>query len=251
MKIAILSDIRSNVYALEAVINDAKSKSVNMMINAGDSFYGPIEPRATYELLRVNNFVNICGNEDRKILEASLEQLENDDMLKFVYEDLKEEVLYWIQDLPFEKFLGADLYVIHGTQHDDSNYLLEDISSGKPFLRDDKKIIELLDDVESKFVVCGHSGIPRYVNLSSGQVVLNPGSVGLQAFKEQFPKPHIIENKYKEATYIILDVDSGAYNIELIKVAYDFEKAALKAQERGRDDWAYTLRTGEVLPSLF
>jgi len=249
MKIAILSDICSNVYALKAVIADAKSKKVDMMINAGDAFYGPIEPRATYELLRDNNFFNICGNEDRKILEASLAQLEEDDILKYAYEDLREEVLYWIQDLPFEKFLGADLYVTHGTQHDDSVYLLEDISSGKAVLRDEKKIIELLDDVESKFVVCGHSHTPRCANLSTGQVVLNPGSVGLQAFKEELPNPHIIENNSPDATYIILDVDSSQYNIELVKVAYDFEKAALKAQSHGRDDWAYTLRTGKILPS--
>lgn len=249
MKIALLSDICSNVYALEAIIADARGKNVDMLVNAGDSFYGPIEPRATYELLRENNFINICGNEDRKILEASQEELENDDMLKYVYEDLREEVLYWIQDLPFEKFLGADLYVTHGTQHDDSVYLLEDISSGKAILRDEKKIIELLDDVVSRFVVCGHSRIPRCANLSTGQVVLNPGSVGIQAFKEKLPNLHIIENASPEATYIILDVDSKQYNIELVKVSYDFEKAAQKAQRHGKEDWAYALRTGKILPS--
>lgn len=249
MKIAILSDICSNVYALRAVIADAKCKKVDMMINAGDSFYGPIEPRATYELLRENNFINICGNEDRKILEASLEQLENDDILKYAYEDLREEVLYWIQDLPFEKFLGADLYVTHGTQHDDSLCLLEDVSSGKVVLRDEKKIIKLLDDVESKFVICGHSHTPRCTNLSNGQVILNPGSVGLQALKEELPTPYKVENNSSDATYIILDVDSSQYNIELVKVAYDVEKAALKAQSHGRDDWAYALRTGKILPS--
>lgn len=246
MKIGILSDICSNVYALEAVISDAKSKNIDMMINAGDSFYGPIEPRATYDLLRENNIFNICGNEDRMILEASLEQLENDNILKYAYEDLGEEVLYWIQELPFEKFLGADLYVTHGTQHDDSNYLLEDISSGKVRLRDDKKIIELLDDVESKFIICGHSHTPRCINLSSGQIVLNPGSVGLQAFKNEYPNTHIVENKSPDATYIILDVDASSYNIELVKVAYDFEKAALKAISNGREDWAYTLRSGKL-----
>ncbi len=249
MKIAILSDIHSNVFALEAVISDAKSKSVDMMINAGDSFYGPIEPRATFELLKENNFVNICGNQDREILEASLDQLEKNPTLKYTYENLGEEVLYWIQDLPFEKFLGKDLYVTHGTQHDDSVYLLEDVSSGRAILRDDKKIIELLDDVESKFVICGHSHTPRCVNLSTGQVVLNPGSVGLQAYEDDLPTKHIIENASPQATYIILDVNSSEYNIELVKVAYDYEKAASIAESNGRADWAYTLRTGKLLPS--
>jgi len=247
MKIAILSDIHSNVYALQAVIKDAKSKNVDEMLNLGDSFYGPIAPRATYDLLQANKFITVCGNQDREILEASLVQLEENKTLKYVYEDLGEEVLYWIQALPFEKFVTEDIYITHGTQHDDSVYLLEDVSSGKPVLRDDKKILELIDDVESKFVICGHSHMPRCVNLSSGQVVINPGSVGLQAYKDDLPHEHKMENFTPDASYIILDINNNEYNIELVKVSYDYKKAALMAQKNEREDWAHALRTGEVL----
>ena len=246
MKIAILSDIKSNVYALEAVIQDAKSKTVDVMLNLGDSFYGPIAPKATFDLLQKNNFITVCGNEDRGILEASLSQLEEDKTLKYVYEDLGEEVLFWIQALPFEKFVIPEVYITHGTQHDDSVYMLEDVSSGKAVLRNEKKILELIDDVESKFVLCGHSHTPRCINLSSGQIVMSPGSVGLQAYKGEKPNEHVIENFTPNASYIILDIQNEEYNLELVKVAYDYEKAALKAQENGRVDWAYALKTGEV-----
>lgn len=249
MKIAILSDIKSNVYALQEVIKDAKSKGVDLMLNLGDSFYGPIAPRETYELIKENNFVTVCGNQDREILEASLDTLEENKTLKYVYDDLGEDVLYWIQALPFEKFVGEDLYITHGTQHDDSVYMLEDVKSGKPVLRGDKEILDLIDDVESKFVMCGHSHTPRCLNLSSGQVVINPGSVGLQAFKDEKPYLHKIENLCTDASYVILDINNETYNLELLKVPYDFEKAALKAQENGREDWAYALRTGKVLDS--
>ena len=247
MKIAILSDIKSNIYALESVIKDAKNKNVDVMLNLGDSFYGPIAPRATYDLLIENKFINVCGNEDREILEASLAQLEENKTLKYVYEDLGEEVLYWIQSLRFEKFVSEDIYMTHGTQHDDAVYMLEDVTNSKAVLRDDKKILELIDDVESKFVLCGHSHTPRCSNLSSGQVVINPGSVGLQAFKSETPNEHIIENFTPDASYVILDVQNEEYGIELIKVAYDYEKAAVMAEVNGRADWAYALRNGEVL----
>jgi len=246
MKIAILSDIKSNVYALEAVIKDAKSKNVDVMLNLGDSFYGPIAPRATFDLLQDNNFISVCGNEDRGILEASLSQLEENETLKYVYEDLGEEVLFWIQALPFEKFVTPEVYITHGTQHDDSVYMLEDVSNGKAELRNDKAILDLIDDVESKFVLCGHSHTPRCINLSSGQIVMNPGSVGLQAYKAEKPNVHIIENFTADASYIILDVQNEEYNLELVKVSYDYEKAALKAEKNGRADWAYAIRKGEV-----
>ncbi len=247
MKIAILSDIKSNVYALEEVIKDAKKREVDVLLNLGDSFYGPIEPKSTYELLKENQFISLCGNEDRKILEATPAQLEDNNTLRYVFNDLDNDILHWIQDLPFEKLIGAEYYMIHGTFQDDSVYMLEDVSTGKPILREDKKRLEILDDITSKFVLCGNSCIPRCSNLSSGQVVINPGSVGLQAFKNSYPVEHVVENNTPDASYVILNVEDEKYGIELIKVAYDFEKAALKAIENGRDDWAYSLRTGKVV----
>jgi predicted phosphodiesterase len=246
MKIAILSDIKSNVYALEEVIKDAKEKQVDIMLNLGDSFYGPIAPRETYELIKKNEFITLCGDEDRKILESTPAQLEENQTLKYVYDDLDDDILYWIQNLPFEKIIGEDFYMIHGTFNDDSIYMLEDVSSGNAVLRDDKKILEIIDDIKSKFVMCGNSCIPRCSRLSSGQVVINPGAVGLQAFKGNYPVSHQIENNTPEASYLILTVEDDKYEIELVKVAYDFEKAALKAEENGRKDWAYSLRTGKV-----
>lgn len=246
MKLAILSDIKSNVYALEEVLKDATSKNVDTIVNLGDSFYGPIAPRETYDLLQKHKIITLCGEQDRKILEASEHQLENDSLLKFVYEDLNEEVLYYIQDLPFEKFIGDDIYFTHGTQHDDSKYLLEDVSSGLAVLRNEEEIIKLLDDVESKFVFCGHSHKARCINLSSKQIIMNPGSVGLQAFTSTNPCLHTIENLHNEATYIILEINQDKYNISLENVKYDYEKAINKAKLRDEQTWVHSLETGRV-----
>jgi hypothetical protein len=125
--------------------------------------------------------------------------------------------------------------------------MLENSSSGKLELNTDKKILEILDDIKSKFVFCGNSCLSRCTNLSSGQVAINPGSVGLQAFIKETPTKHIIENNTPEASYVILTIENEQYNIELRKVAYDVESAALEAIKNGREDWAYSLRTGKVL----
>lgn len=247
MKLAIISDIKSNVYALEAVLADAKNKEVDAILNLGDMFYGPIDPRATYELIRESKFINISGNEDRQILEASLEQLEEDELLRFVYNELGEDVLYWIQDLPFEKLIGENYYMIHGTYFDDSQYLLEDIENGQIKQRDDKEIIKLTDDIKSIFIMCGGSHLPQAKTLNSGQIVINPGSVGLQALKATYPSEHIIENNTADAAYSVLTIEDQQYSIEQVNVAYDYEKAALKAEENGNAKWAHALRTGTVL----
>ena len=247
MKIAILSDIKSNVYALEAVLDDMKNRKIDVVLNLGDSFYGPIEPRATYDLIRQNQFINLMGDEDRKILESTLAQLEEKETLRYSYTSLGDEALYWIQDLPFEKLIGADYYMIHGTYLDDTVYMLEDITSGKPILRDDKKILEIIDDIKSTFVICGNSCLPRCTTLSSQQIVISPGSVGLQAFKSNTPNEYKIENNTPDASYVILSVEDNTYAVEPVRVSYDYEKAALKAEENNREDWAFSLRTGKVL----
>lgn len=164
MQIAILSDIDSNVYALQELIKDIKSRNIEVVLNLGDMFYGPIAPRATYDLIRESKFINICGDQDRKILEASLDQLEKNPTLKYVYEDLGEEVLYWIQDLQFEKIIGGTYYMIHGTYFDDTQYLLEDVSSGEVKLRSDEEIIRLTDNIETPFIFVDILTYQEFIN---------------------------------------------------------------------------------------
>lgn len=247
MQIAIISDIQSNVYALQEVLKDIKLRNIEVVLNLGNMFYGPIEPRATYDLIRQNKFVNICGKEDRQILEASISQLENNHTLAYAYQDLKDEALYWIQDLQFEKIIGGTYYMINGTYFDDSQYLLEDVSSGEIKIRDDEKILELTDNIKAPFIFCGHSHLPRVQKINTGQLIINPGAIGLQAFKSENPVHHKIENNTPNASYCILKIKDTRYSIEHVRVAYDFEKAAKKAQENKREDWAYALRTGKTL----
>lgn len=221
MKIAIISDIKSNVYALEEVIKDIKNRGIEVVLNLGDMFYGPIEPRATYDLIRENKFINILGDEDREILEASFAQLEENDILRYVYNDLGEEVLYWIQDLQFEKIIGGTYYMIHGTYFNDKDSLLEEIKDGKAQLRSDEDIIKLTDKIEAPFIFCGNGITPQIHKLNTGQIVINPGTIGLQ----------------KEASYSILSMENNQYNLEQIKVTYDYEKVIKKAKENASEDW--------------
>ena len=44
MKIAIISDVHGNSHALKAVLEDIKHRKAEMIINLGDSLYGPLDP---------------------------------------------------------------------------------------------------------------------------------------------------------------------------------------------------------------
>ncbi len=128
-KFAILSDIHSNIYALKAVVKDARLKGVDTFINLGDILYGPIAPKETYEYLMEQNFITISGNQDRQIYEATSNEIESNPTMKFILNELGEEPLAWNEKLPFDLHVNSDIYACHGSVNDDMVYLLEDINT--------------------------------------------------------------------------------------------------------------------------
>ncbi|MFA0085424.1 metallophosphoesterase [Vibrio sp. 10N.261.51.F12] len=247
-KIAVMSDIHSNVHALKAVVAHAKSKGVSDFINLGDILYGPIAPRATYDFLQSLNAVTICGNQDRQIYQATHAEIEFNPTMQFILQDLGEEPLEWMRQLPFDCHINDDIYACHGTPSDDLVYLLEEVSSGCAKVREDKNIIELLGHVSAPIVLCGHTHIPRSVQLSTGQMVINPGSVGLPAYEDDAPLPHRMETYSAMASYTVMAQSfDGSWQPEFYKVPYDVGEAAKAANARHRDDWVHFLTTGRCL----
>ncbi|WP_457573790.1 metallophosphoesterase family protein [Desulfolithobacter sp.] len=245
--IAVLSDIHGNVYALQAVLDDAKKRGAGLFINLGDIFYGPIAPRATYDLLLEYDAVTICGNQDRQIYAATEKDIQSNPTLQFVLEDIGDAPLSWLRSLPFDDHLPNDIYMCHGTPADDRQYLLEDVTTGQPVIRDDHEIMSLLDGISSKLVLCGHSHIPRTVLTDSGQLIVNPGSVGLPAYMDNEPVPHAMENHAPHACYTIIEERETGWIVQHTAVPYDHHRAAYEAEKRNRSDWAQYLTSGRKL----
>lgn len=247
MKIALLSDIHSNVFALEAVIKDVKKHSVDTMINLGDILYGAIAPKATYDLLMEYDFITISGNQDRDIVEATATQIDTNPTMQFILDDLGSEPIDWMKSLPFDKQLNDDVYLCHGTPTSDLIYLLEDVSKGYAQLRSDDEITDLLHGQKTSLVCCGHTHTPRTISLNSRQTIVNPGSVGLPAYIDDQPVVHSMENFSNHASYSIVEKIKDSWNIQNIKVPYDFKAAANECRKRSRHDWAHFLTTGRKL----
>jgi len=244
MKIAVLSDIHSNVFALEAVIADVKKHDVDVMANLGDILYGPIAPRATYELLMKHDFITISGNQDRQVYEATREEIDTNPTMRFILEDLGHEPIEWMKSLPFDKQLSDDIYFCHGTPSNDLIYLLEDVKLGYARLRSDNEIISLLNGQQSKLICCGHTHTPRTVSLNTGQLVINPGSVGLQAYTDDEPVIHSMETFSSHASYSIVESGAHGWKVHHIRVPYDVQLAINECEKRSRMDWVHFLTTG-------
>lgn len=247
MKLAVLSDIHGNLWALTAVLDDAKRRGITQFINLGDVLYGPLKPFETYELLKTLNVVTIQGNEDRDIYEFEPSRDESHPTLTYMLKELGEEPLEWLKSLPNTTVLAKEIFACHGIPTSDLVYLLEDISSGLPIVKDEATILSHLNEIKQPVVLCGHSHIARVVQLSSGQLIINPGSVGLPAYDDDAPGYHAMQNYSPLASYAVIEKQGEVWQVELLKVPYDVQSAVDQAQRQGRKDWAHWIKTGRVV----
>ena len=242
MKIAIISDVHGNSHALQAVLKDIARRKAEMIINLGDSVYGPLDPLGTIEILMKNKMVHIKGNCDRMLWEPIQEQSAT---LTFVQNQLTKNHIDWLQQQP-SQFIIEDMLCCHGTPISDEVYLLEEMNKNGAILKNEKNIMDQLQNIEQKIIVCGHTHIPRVVYLANGKIVINPGSVGLPAYKDELPVMHKMESGTPHAKYVVIEKVLGEWTIEQISVPYNWEEAAELAVQQERYDWAQALKTGKI-----
>lgn len=134
MKIAIISDVHGNSHALKAVLEDIKHRKAEMIINLGDSLYGPLDPLGTIEILMKNEMIHIKGNCDRMLWEPIQGQSAT---LTFVQNQLTENHIDWLQQHP-SQYIVDDILFCHGTPTSDEVYLLEEMDENGAVLKSEK-----------------------------------------------------------------------------------------------------------------
>ncbi|WP_458120926.1 metallophosphoesterase family protein [Paenibacillus sp. Z6-24] len=245
-RIAVIADVHSNILALDAVLRDIDRQGIRHIYNLGDSVYGPMEPAQTAQRLIERGIVSIRGNQDRVMLEPR--QSSPHSTFDDVLEDLQPAHMEWLMGLPEHMVIGEEIYACHGTPQADDVPLLENITAAGVHMRSDEQLMEMLQSIGQNIIVCAHTHVPCTRYLPDGRLILNPGSVGLPAYEDDLPYPHVMESHTPHARYATLEKDQGQWKITHHLVPYDWESAARQAEQRQRPDWAVALRTGRTLP---
>lgn len=250
LRLAVIADVHGNRWALEAVMEDIERRGSLAVVNLGDSLFGPLDPGGTARLLQQVDPLNICGNQDRLVLEPGPEA-EWSSTLRYVRESLAPADLEWLgRHARQAEVLGQQVLLCHGTPEWDDRYLVEHVSECGVALKTSTELEEELEGVEVgvEVVLCAHSHVPRQVRLPGGQLIVNPGSVGLPAYTDDLPYPHVMEAGSPHARYAVLRRAREAWAVEQVSVPYDWNRAAQEARARGRADWAEWLESGRGRP---
>ncbi|HWQ45243.1 MAG TPA: metallophosphoesterase family protein [Longilinea sp.] len=241
--IAVVADIHGNVWALEVVLADIHRRGISQILNLGDTVYGSLEPQATVDRLMSLPVVSVLGNEDTVLIDPPAVISPTVD---FTLHSLNQIALGWFGAQTLIKVIDDQLLLCHGTPMSNQEYLLEDISRGIMVLRSSDEIVRRLPGNPPAAILCGHSHNPRVVSLPGGRVVINPGSVGLQAYTDDVGGFHKMETGSPHTRYAILTPTGQGWQVDLVVLPYPWEKAASTARKNGRMDWAAWLETGKA-----
>ncbi|MGA9407225.1 MAG: metallophosphoesterase family protein [Bacteroidota bacterium] len=241
--IAVISDIHGNILALEEVVADMKRRHVDAVFNLGDHLSGPLWPKETIQFLMRQEWIQISGNHDRQLVKQypATHGLSDGYAFKAI-NDIEKE---WLRALPATFRADERIFLFHGTPSSDSEYLLETVERGRARLASQREIKLRLGNAKSPVMLCGHTHIQRVVRCGENTVIVNPGSVGLPAYKDALPEPHVMESGSPHARYALLHFENKCI-VELIAVPYDFQKAAAQARKNDRPDWAIGLQLGYI-----
>jgi len=266
-RIAIVSDIHGNLPALEAVWAEIERAAPALVVNLGDIASGPLWPLETVRWLMAREaeeparWRTIAGNHERQALAADIARMGASDA--YAARALGAPERAWLAALPATQWPLDDVLLCHGTPASDLVYFMETVVAG--FGVDGQRGVRAATATElseraaqtppgdarsglaASLILCGHTHVPRAMALPAGPLIVNPGSVGLQAYDDIHPLPHVIENGSPDARWALVERDRrGAWHVQLRTTPYDWQSAVVRAQANDRGDWADALASGFV-----
>lgn len=186
-KTAVFSDIHGNLPALTAVAADAGARGCTRFLDLGDIVSGPLWPGETADFLLARGHRRSPATMERQLRALSTERMNASD--RFAQSATSPAHRAWLRALPATLALD-DMLLCHGTPASDLEPLAGTIAPKGMRGATAAEVAQRIGGAVPALLLCGHTHVPQLVTLASNQRVLNPGSVGLQAYVDDDRSPH-------------------------------------------------------------
>lgn len=218
MKVALISDIHANIYALESVYADLDKEGVEKILIVGDLIGYYYWPKEVVGILKGDDRVVCVRGNHESILHEVMFDKEAADRYRKKYgsgydsclNDLSAGEIDWLVTLPKSldlEIAGCTFYLSHGGLGSIDEYLYPDAEA--------RQIEQSYSD--KKFTVFGHTHY-SFLHSSNGRFLINPGSVG---------QPRDIAGS---ASYVILNLENSTVRFK--RKSFDVPRVVEVAKER-------------------
>lgn len=209
MKIAVISDIHGNIYALMRALEDIEDQKVDTIICLGDLVgYGP-HPNEVIAMIKRKNIICLKGNYDASVVDESYTFIRENNInsfsLPWTVEELRAANKFYLNSLPTSitlEFEGKKILFVHGSPNKINEYMLEDADNTS----------EIMKNLKEDVLVCAHTHMPS-IKQFEDKLFVNDGSVG----KPKIGRPN--------PTYCILDVERNrAVKAQIREISYEVKR---------------------------
>lgn len=209
MRLAVISDIHGNLYALMKAFEDIDAQGVDSIICLGDLVGYGAHPNEVIALIRKKGILCLKGNYDASVVDGDFTYIRdtsiNSFSLPWTCKELRESNKFYLANLPTSLTLeieGKQIKFVHGSPNLINEYLIEDADNTNT----------IMNNLQEDVLVCAHTHLPSN-KLFEDKLFVNCGSVG---------KPKI---GIPKITYSILDIQADSkVKCQIRYVDYEYHK---------------------------
>lgn len=163
MKLAFISDIHSNIEALEKSIKKIEEYNIEKIYCLGDIVGYGNNPNEVINLLKIKGIECISGNHDTLFLNGNMSEKYNFPYTRDVITKKSIQFLEGLKEYIILKEYNAILS--HAVPYSENVYLYANSD------------FSILDNINFKYIFMGHTHYPMFMSYYDKKV-LNPGSIG-------------------------------------------------------------------------
>ena len=236
MKIGIITDVHSNIIALNEVLNKFERIKVDKIICCGDIIgIGPKPEETVQELMKnKDKLIAIRGNHEQYLLKGlpknvhddkramSLEEIDNHE---WTHSKLSENSKNFISQFKISNIIeieGKKIHIVHYPNNEDGIY--------KQHIKNTtiKQNQEMCSGINADIFIYGHTHTIS-INNKNNKWYINPGSLGCPA-KSNIANAGILEINKNEVYYKQLKIEYNVNEViqEIERLKFPFYKGILK-----------------------
>lgn len=177
MRLAVISDLHGNYFALDSVLRDIRQQGIEQIVCLGDAIQGGAQPAETVKRLRELNCPIVMGNADAFVLDGDLDESASERQQAVRAWSLAQlasaDLAFMRQFQPTIELAleaGKELLCFHGSPHSFNDIILPHTS--------DEVVRQFLGGFAATFLTGGHTHTQQMRRLGDSWY-FNPGSVSL------------------------------------------------------------------------